>query len=77
MSLTTKAEKKLKKLHKALADALREQVAPLILHVYLQQLDGIRQGRYCTARVLYAYLFMLTEMCGRPHGPARARAAVH
>ena len=64
MALTSKSEVKRKKQYKALASALREQVAPLIVQFYLQQLEGVRQGRYCTTRVLHAYLFMLCEAYG-------------
>ena len=64
-STLSQTNKKLKKHYKALGEALREQVAPLILQTYMQQLDGLRQGQYCTRRVLFCYLFFLNEMYGR------------
>ena len=61
-ALSTKLPAKTKKLYTALGSALRDQVAPLILQVYMQQLDGVRLGRYCTPRVLHAYFFFVNEM---------------
>ena len=63
LGLDSTTDKKQKRLYKALGDAIREQVSPLIVQAYLQQLDGISHGRYCTPRVLHAYIFMLCEMC--------------